>query len=58
MISMILVLHSTGSNKTGRAVACLTKTMAWNSVWNGDIANVRFATITENLSSDFGGVRY
>ena len=31
---------------------------AWNSVWNGDIANVRFATITENLSSDFGGVRY
>ena len=31
---------------------------AWNSVWNGDIANVRFATITENLSSEFGGVRY
>ena len=31
---------------------------AWNSVWNGDIANVRFATITENLSSSFGGVQY
>jgi len=31
---------------------------AWNSVWNGDIANVRFAVITENLSSNFGGVRY
>ena len=31
---------------------------AWNSVWNGDMANVRFATITENLSSEFGGVRY
>ena len=31
---------------------------AWNSVWNGDMANVRFATITENLSSTFGGVRY
>ena len=31
---------------------------AWNSVWNGDTANVRFAVITENMSSDFGGVRY
>jgi hypoxanthine phosphoribosyltransferase len=31
---------------------------AWNSVWNGDIANVRFAVITENLSSNFGSVRY
>ena len=31
---------------------------AWNSVWNGDIANVRFATITENLSSDFDMVKY
>ena len=31
---------------------------AWNSVWNGDMANVRFAAITENLSSDFGDVRY
>ena len=31
---------------------------AWNSVWSGDIANVRFATLTENLSSTFDGVRY
>ena len=31
---------------------------AWNSVWNSDLANVRFAVITENLSSEFGGVRY
>jgi xanthine phosphoribosyltransferase len=31
---------------------------AWNSVWNGAIANVRFAVLTENLNSDFGGVRY
>jgi len=31
---------------------------AWNTVWNGDNANVRFAVITENLSSEFGGVRY
>jgi hypoxanthine phosphoribosyltransferase len=31
---------------------------AWNSVWNDDIANVRFATITENLSSNFSNVRY
>jgi hypoxanthine phosphoribosyltransferase len=31
---------------------------AWNSVWNGDIANVRFAVLTENLSSEFDGVSY
>ena len=31
---------------------------AWNTVWNGLNANVRFAVITENLSSDFDGVRY
>lgn len=31
---------------------------AWNSIWEGSNANVRFATITENLSSSFGGVRY
>ena len=31
---------------------------AWDAVWNGEAANVRFATITENLSSEFGGVRY
>ena len=28
---------------------------AWNSIWNN---NVRFAVITENLSSTFDGVRY
>ena len=28
---------------------------AWNSVWGG---NVRFAVMTENLSSDFEGVNY
>ena len=28
---------------------------AWNSVWNN---NVRFATMTENLSSEFGEVDY
>lgn len=28
---------------------------AWNSIWN---YNVRFAAMTENLSSDFGDVRY
>ena len=28
---------------------------AWDAVWTN---NVRFATITENLSSDFGDVRY
>ena len=31
---------------------------AWNTVWNGDQANVRFATLTENLSSNFDNVRY
>ena len=31
---------------------------AWNSVWNTDVANVRFATLTENLASNFDGVRY
>lgn len=31
---------------------------AWNAVWNGPKANVRFAAITENLSSEFDGVRY
>ena len=30
----------------------------WNTVWNGDLANVRFATLTENLSSNFDNVRY
>ena len=30
----------------------------WNTVWNDEIANVRFATLTENLSSNFDGVRY
>ena len=31
---------------------------AWNTVWNGDIANVRFATITDNSASEFDDVRY
>jgi len=31
---------------------------AWNSVWNSELANVRFATLTENLASEFDGVRY
>jgi hypoxanthine phosphoribosyltransferase len=31
---------------------------AWASVWNGELANVRFATLTENLASNFDGVRY
>ena len=31
---------------------------AWNSVWNTALANVRFAVMTENLGSDFDGVRY
>jgi hypoxanthine phosphoribosyltransferase len=30
----------------------------WNTVWNGELANVRFATLTENLSSEFDSVRY
>jgi hypoxanthine phosphoribosyltransferase len=34
---------------------CLPNDESWNTIW-GD--NVRFATITENLSSNFGGVRY
>jgi len=35
---------------------CLPKeTEAWNSVWG---RNVRFATLTENLSSEFGSVSY
>jgi hypoxanthine phosphoribosyltransferase len=36
--------------------SCLpNETSAWDSVWN---SNVRFATITENLSSNFDGVQY
>jgi len=31
------------------------ETEAWDSVWGN---NVRFATITENLSSEFDGVNY
>ena len=31
---------------------------AWNTVWNTDFANVRFAVMTENLDSEFDGVRY
>ena len=31
---------------------------SWNTVWNGELANVRFATLTENLSSNFDSVRY
>ena len=34
---------------------CLPNEESWKSVWNN---NVRFATITENLSSEFGDVRY
>ena len=30
----------------------------WDTVWNGLNANVRFAALTENLSSTFDGVRY
>jgi len=30
----------------------------WNSVWNGDLANVRFATLTNNDASEFDDVRY
>ena len=38
---------------------CLpNETEAWNSVWKGELANVRFATITENLSSTFSEVKY
>ena len=34
---------------------CLPDDPNWDTVWG---QNVRFATITENLSSDFGGVNY
>ena len=34
---------------------CLPNDESWNTIW-GD--NVRFATITENLSSNFDGVSY
>lgn len=35
--------------------SCLPNDPAWNDVWEN---NVRFAVITENLSSEFGKVRY
>ena len=35
--------------------SCLPNESTWDTVWN---KNVRFATITENLSSDFDGVQY
>ena len=38
--------------------SCLPGESGWDSVWNGDRSNVRFAVITENLSSTFDGVRY
>ena len=39
--------------------SCLpNEDFAWKSVWEGISANVRFAVITENLSSNFDGVRY
>ena len=34
---------------------CLPNSEGWNEVWNN---NVRFATLTENLSSDFEHVAY
>ena len=34
---------------------CLPNNPNWNTVWGG---NVRFATMTENLSSEFGEVNY
>ena len=38
---------------------CLpNETNAWDAVWGGANPNVRFAAITENLSSDFEDVRY
>jgi uncharacterized protein len=38
---------------------CLpNETNAWNAVWEGANPNVRFAVLTENLSSTFDGVRY
>jgi len=38
--------------------SCLPNSEGWDSVWNTENANVRFAVITENLSSTFDGVRY
>ena len=35
--------------------SCLPNDESWNNVWG---ENVRFATITENLSSEFDGVKY
>lgn len=35
--------------------SCLPDDSKWNNIWG---ANVRFATITENLSSKFGDVQY
>ena len=35
--------------------SCLPNDESWNTVWG---ENVRFATITENLSSEFDGVKY
>ena len=35
--------------------SCLSDDPKWNNIWD---SNVRFATITENLSSEFGSVRY
>lgn len=38
---------------------CLpNETHAWDAVWDLENGNVRFAVITENLSSEFDGVRY
>ena len=38
---------------------CLpNETNAWDTVWEGANPNVRFAVITENLSSNFGEVKY
>lgn len=39
--------------------SCLpSEETAWNTVWNTESGNVRFAVITENFSSDFDGVKY
>lgn len=39
--------------------SCLpVETSAWNSVWGGGKPNVRFAVMTENMSSKFDGVMY
>jgi len=35
--------------------SCLPDEESWNTVWNN---NVRFATLTENLASEFDKVRY